>query len=160
MIMFKPDELDLAILELLRSDGRKPYTEIAQMLSVSEGTVRNRVARLVERGVMQVVGLIDPVRMGYDAPAMVGVNIQNADIDEVARQIAQFTEVSYLIMVSGGFDLMVEVICRDREHFTYFLNQKLRKIPGVAQTQSFFILKTVKMAYGADPYFQTTEVAV
>ncbi len=155
--MFQPDELDLAILELLRSDGRKPYTEIAQALSVSEGTVRNRVARMMEYGVMQIVGLIDPVRMGYDAPAMVGVNIQNADVEEVARQIARFPEVSYLIMVSGGFDLMVEVICRDREHFTQFLNQQLRKIPGVAQTQSFFILRTIKMAYGADPYFQPKE---
>lgn len=158
--MFQPDDLDLAILELLRSDGRKPYTEIAQLLQVSEGTVRNRVARLVEKGVMQIVGLIDPVRMGYDTPAMIGVTIHNADIDEVARKIASFPEVSYLIMVSGGFDLMVEVICRDREDFTTFINQKLRKIPGVAQTQSFFILRTVKMAYGADPYFQPVEEVV
>lgn len=158
--MFRPDTLDLAILETLRSDGRKPYTEIAQALGVSEGTVRNRVARLVEKGVMQVVGLIDPVRMGYDAPAMIGVNVHNADIDEVAKQIASFPEVSYLIMVSGGFDLVVEVICRDRAHFTNFINHKLRKIPGVAQTQSFFILRTVKMAYGADPYFQPMEEVV
>ncbi len=158
--MFKPDDLDLAILELLRSDGRKPYTEIAQTLQVSEGTVRNRVARLTEHGVMQIVGLIDPVRMGYDAPAMIGVNVHNADIDEVAKRVASFPEVSYLIMVSGGFDLIVEVICRDREHFTRFINQKLRKIPGVAQTQSFLILKTVKMAYGADPYFQPMEEVV
>jgi len=158
--MFKPDELDLAILEMLRSDGRKPYTEIANALSISEGTVRNRVARLMENGVMQIVGLIDPVRMGYDAPAIIGVNIHNADIDEVSRQIARFPEVSYLIMVSGGFDLIAEVICRDREHFTQFVNQKLRKIPGVAQTQSFFILQTVKMAYGADPNFQPAEETV
>ncbi len=158
--MYQPDELDLAILELLRSDGRKPYTEIAQALSVSEGTVRNRVARLLEKGVMQIVGLIDPIRMGFDAPAIIGVNIHNADVEEVARQIAQFPEVSYLIMVSGGFDLIIEVICRDREHFTQFLNQQLRKIPGVAQTESFFILRTVKMAYGADPYFQPTEEPV
>jgi len=158
--MFRPDELDLAILELLRFDGRKPYTEIAHTLQVSEGTVRNRVARLMENGVMQIVGLIDPVRLGYDAPALIGVNVQNADVEEVAKHIAKFTEVSYLIMVSGGFDLVVEVICRDREHFTQFINQKLRKIPGVAQTQSFFILKTIKMAYGADPYFQTVEEVV
>jgi Lrp/AsnC family transcriptional regulator for asnA, asnC and gidA len=157
--MYQPDELDLAILELLRNDGRRPYTEIAQALSVSEGTVRNRVARMVEKGVVQIVGLIDPVRLGYDAPAMIGVNVHNADVEEVAQQIARFPEVSYLIMVSGGFDLMVEVICRDREHFTRFLNQKLRKVPGVAQTQSFFILQTFKMAYGADPYFQPTEEA-
>ncbi|HID33120.1 MAG TPA: Lrp/AsnC family transcriptional regulator [Anaerolineae bacterium] len=158
--MFQPDDLDLAILEHLRSDGRKPYTEIAQALSVSEGTVRNRVARLIEKGVMQIVGLIDPLRMGYDAPAIIGVNVQNADIDDVARAIARFPEVSYLIMVSGGYDLIVEVICKDRGHFIQFLNQKLRKIPGVAQTQSFFILQTIKMAYGADPYFQPAEEAV
>jgi Lrp/AsnC family transcriptional regulator for asnA, asnC and gidA len=88
------------------------------------------------------------------------VNVHNADIDEIARQIASLPEVSYLIMVSGGFDLVVEVICRDREHFTNFVNQKLRKIPGVAQTQSFLILKTIKMAYGADPYFQPAEETV
>ena len=118
--------------------------------------MRNRVARLVEKGVMQIVGLIDPVRLGYDAPALVGVNVHNADIEEVARQIARFPEVSYLVTVSGGFDLIVEVICRDREHFNAFLNQRLRKIPGVAKTESFMILRTFKMAYGADPYFANT----
>ncbi len=157
--MYQPDDLDLAILELLRFDGRKPYTEIAQALRVSEGTVRNRVARLIEKGIMQIVGLIDPVRMGYDAPALIGVIVHHADIEEVARAIARFPEVSYLVMVSGEFDLIVEVICRDRQAFAQFLNQKLRKVPGVAQTQSFFILRTIKMAYGADPYFLPKEEA-
>jgi Lrp/AsnC family transcriptional regulator for asnA, asnC and gidA len=145
------DKLDLDILALLQHDGRKPYTEIAHMLDVSEGTVRNRVARLVESGAVQIVGLIDPYQLGFDAPAMIGVSLQSVDLEMTAAQIARFPEVSYLVMVSGEYDLMVEVLCRDREHLVAFLNQQLRKVPGVVRTETFLILDTFKMAYGAQP---------
>lgn len=145
------DQLDLSILTFLQQDGRKPYTEIAQALSVSEGTVRNRVARLVDEGAVQIVGMIDPLQLGFDAPALIGVSIQGANLEDAAAQIARLPEVSYLVMVSGEFDLLVEVLCRDREHLATFLNQQLRKLPGVFRTQTFMILNTYKMSYGAKP---------
>ena len=145
------DQLDLNILAHLQRDGRMPYTEIASDLGVSEGTIRNRVTRLVDEQIVQIVGLVDPHRLDFDAPAMIGVTVQGADLDVVAATIADYPEVSYLVIVSGEYDLIVEVMCRDREHLATFLNQQLRKVPGVARTQTFVILNTYKMAYGARP---------
>jgi Lrp/AsnC family transcriptional regulator for asnA, asnC and gidA len=151
------DQLDRTILAMLQRDGRKPYTEIAQATGVSEGTVRNRVARLVQEQAIQIVGLIDPQQLGFDAPALIGVSIRGADLETAARQIAAFPEVSYLVMVSGEYDLLVEVLCRDREHLAGFLNQQLRKVPGVFHSQTFLILRTFKMAYGAEPSLLSLE---
>jgi Lrp/AsnC family transcriptional regulator for asnA, asnC and gidA len=151
------DELDRGIVELLQTDGRRPYTEIAQRLGVSEGTVRNRVARLVEEQVLHIVGMVDPYQLGMDAPALIGVTLLPDDWDPAIRAIANFEEVSYLVLVSGEFDLMVEVMCRDRDHLADFLNEKLRRVPGVVRTQTFTILRTYKMAYGARPILSPPE---
>lgn len=145
------DQIDLDIISFLQSDGRKPFTEIAKALDISEGTVRNRVARLIEDGVLQIVGLIDPNRFGYEAPAMIGVSVQPPLLEQVAETVANFPEVSYLIMVSGEFDLFVEVLCRDLDHLASFLNDKLLKVPGITDTQTFITLRTYKLAYGAKP---------
>ncbi len=147
------DQLDTSILAILQRDGRRPFTEIAQRVGVSEGTVRNRVARLVEDQVVHIVGLVNPYELGFDAPAMIGVSAKPSELDQVAAAIAGFPEVSYLILVSGEYDLMVEVMCRDRAHLTSFLNERLRKLPGIQRTQTFLILDTFKMAYGARPMF-------
>lgn len=145
------DNLDRAILSYLQKDGRKPYTEIAQVLNVTEGTVRNRVARLVEDRVVQIVGMVDPYQLGFDAPALIGVSIQPAELDNAAATIATFPEVSYLIMISGEYDLMVEVMCRNREHLATFIKDQLHQVTGITRTQTFLILHTYKMAYGAQP---------
>lgn len=151
------DELDLAIIEFLQHDGRRRYTEIAKELGITEGTVRNRVSRLMESGIVQIVGLIDPHRFGYDAPALIGISVQPPHLDDAAAEIAKIAEVSYLIMVSGEFDLMVEVLCRDREHLATVLREKLQKVIGVQRTQTFFILHTYKMAHGAQPALRHSE---
>ena len=145
------DELDLEIIKALQGNGRKRYTEIAKALNVAEGTVRNRVARLLEKRVLQIIGLIDPHQMGYDAPALIGVTVKPPHLEEAAAQIAAFPEVSYLILVSGEYDLMVEVFCRDRAHLATFLREDLQNVTGVERTQTFFILHTYKMAHGAQP---------
>ena len=145
------DNLDRAILSYLQKDGRKPYTEIAQVLNVTEGTVRNRVAKLVEDRVVQIVGMVDPYQLGFDAPALIGVSVQPAELDNAAATIATFPEVSYLIMISGEYDLMVEVMCRNREHLASFIKEHLHQVPGITRTQTFLILHTYKMAYGAQP---------
>jgi Lrp/AsnC family transcriptional regulator for asnA, asnC and gidA len=95
--------------------------------------------------------MIDPVEVGFDAPAMIGVTVDPPQVESVAETVVGFAEVSYLIMVSGEFDLFVEVLCKDRSHLAEFLNQKLRRVPGVTRTQTFMTLKTYKMAYGAPP---------
>jgi Lrp/AsnC family transcriptional regulator for asnA, asnC and gidA len=150
------DNTDLEIINHLQADGRVPFTDIAKSLGVSEGTVRNRVARLLEERIIQIVGMIDPARMGYDAPAMIGVSVQPPLLESVAAIIAAFPEVSYLIMVSGEFDLFVEVLCRDRDHLASFLNEKLLRIPGITRSQTFITLRTYKMSYSALPMIPGT----
>ncbi len=150
------DKLDLAIIDALKANGRRPFTDIAQEVGVSEGTIRNRVTRLIDDRILHIVGLVDPSSLGFNAPAMIGVSVTGGDIEEIGHKIASFPEVSYLIMVSGEFDLMVEVLCRDREHLADFINQHLRRVQGVGRTQTFMTLRTFKMAYGAPPILGTT----
>lgn len=145
------DKIDIEIINHLQSDGRKPFTDIAKAVGISEGTVRNRVAKLLEDRALQIVGMVDPVQMGFDAPAMIGVSVRPSMLEAVAKTAASFPEVSYLIMVSGEFDLFIEVLCKDRNHLANFLNEKLMRVPGITRTQTFLTLKTYKMAYGASP---------
>jgi Lrp/AsnC family transcriptional regulator, regulator for asnA, asnC and gidA len=151
------DDIDLAILSLLQRDGRKPYTEIAGELGISEGTVRNRVYRLLEDQVIQIVGQVDPDHLGFDAPAIMGVSVNPLQLESAAQQISAFAEVSYLLMVSGSYDLIVEAMCRDREHLANFLNLKLRQVPGVQSVNSFLILRTIKADYEIRPSLNLKE---
>jgi len=141
------DRTDREIISLLQYDGRMPFTEIGDKLGLSEGTVRRRIKRLTEDGVMQIVGIVEPRLMDWNAAGMIGVNVQSGQMEQAAEAIANFPEVTYLFMASGGFDLFVEVYCRDRDHFVEFLNQKLQQVPGVMRTETFMILKMYKMSY-------------
>jgi Lrp/AsnC family transcriptional regulator for asnA, asnC and gidA len=145
------DQIDLDIISFLQSDGRTPFTDIAKELEISEGTVRNRVARLLQDRVLQIVGMVDPYRLGFDAPAVISVSVKPPSLESVANTISKFPEVSYLIMVSGEFDLLVEVMCKDRDHLATFLNEKLLRVPGITNSQTSIVLHTYKMAYGALP---------
>jgi Lrp/AsnC family transcriptional regulator for asnA, asnC and gidA len=147
------DQFDREIIKQLQVDGRKSFTDIARELSVSEGTIRNRVNRLINERVIQIIGMIDPAQLGYEAPAMIGVQVQQPHLEEIARTIADFPEVSYLIMVSGEFDLIVEVLCKDRAALATFLRDKLMRVSGILRAQTFFTLRTFKMAQGAKPVF-------
>ena len=141
------DETDRAIVTYLQYDGRMPFTEIAEQVGLSEGAVRRRVKQMTDAGLLQIVGIIEPQLLEWNAAGMIGVNVQAGQVDAVAEQIARFPEVTYLFMSSGGFDLFVEVYCRDREHFVRFLNDRLQKIPGVQRTETFMILKMCKLSY-------------
>jgi Lrp/AsnC family transcriptional regulator for asnA, asnC and gidA len=141
------DDVDRTIITFLQYDGRMPFTQIAAEMGISEGTVRNRVRQLVDDGVLQIVAIVEPQYLGWSAAGMIGISVQSGMIDDVALEVAQFSEVSYLFMVSGEFDLFAEVFCRDREHFVSFLKETLQKVPGVIRTQSFMILKMYKLSY-------------
>ena len=141
------DDTDRAIVAHLQYDGRMAFTEIAAEVGLSEGSVRRRVKQMVDDGVLQIVGIVEPQYLEWQAAAMVCINVLAGQIEDAAQQIAQFPEVTYLFMASGGFDLFVEVYCRDREHFASFLNEKLQKVPGVERTETFMILKMYKLSY-------------
>lgn len=141
------DDMDREIISLLQYDGRLPFTQVATSLGITEGAVRRRVKRLIDRGTLQIVGIVEPEDLGWNEAAMIGITVQSNRIAEVANEIAQLPEVSYLFQAAGEFDFFAEVFCRDREHFVSFLNNKLQKIPGVERTQSFMILKMHKLSY-------------
>ncbi len=141
------DDLDRAIISYLQYDGRMPFTRIAAELSVNEGTVRKRVARLTDTGIMQIVAVVEPHELGWTEAAMIGVQVQASQLKSVAEQIARLPEVTYLFQAAGAFDFFVEVYCRDRNHFVHFLNEHLQKINGVERTESFLILKMYKLSY-------------
>ena len=141
------DKTDQAIVSHLQYDGRMPFTEIAAKLGVSEGAVRRRVKRMTDQGALQIVGIVEPQLLEWNAAGMIGVSVHAGQVEAVGEQIAQFPEVTYLFMASGGFDLFVEVFCRDRQHFVSFLSDKLQQVPGVERTETFMILKFFKLSY-------------
>ena len=145
--MRRLDSVDRAIIAHLQYDGRMPFTDIAAALGISEGSVRRRVKLLTDEGVLQIVGIVEPQYLDWQAAAMVGVSVQAGQIEAAAQEIAQFPEVTYLFMASGGFDLFVEIYCRDRDHFASFLNEKLHQVPGIERTETFMILKMYKLSY-------------
>lgn len=139
------DKIDLSILSHLQVDGRKSYTEIAKALGVTEGTVRKRAARLIEDDVIRIIGMVDPHRVGFEAPAIIQVTVAPPHLESAAIRIKEFSEVSYLLMVSGEYDLMVEVRCRDRHHLADFIRDNLQKVEGVQKTVSTMVLHTYKL---------------
>jgi Lrp/AsnC family transcriptional regulator for asnA, asnC and gidA len=144
-----PDELDdadKAIIELLQQDGRMSYTRIASAVGLSEAAVRQRVQRLVDNNVVQIVAVTDPLRLGFRRQAMVGVKTEG-DISAVADLLAAIPEVDYLVFVSGSYDLLFEIVCEDDEHLLSILNEKVRTIPGVRTTDTYTYLRLHKQTY-------------
>lgn len=140
------DDVDKAIVEALQEDGRLPYTKLAIEVGLSEAAVRQRVQRLVESGVVQIVAVTDPMTLGFRRMAMIGLKVEG-DLRTVANDIAEIPEVSYVVVVSGSFDLMMEVVCEDDDHLLALLNDKVRSIAGVRSTETFTYLKLFKQTY-------------
>ncbi len=144
---FDLDEIDLKILEALRGDGRVAFSQIAEQLGVSPGMIRMRYNRMVDMGLLKVVAITNPLRMGYEAMAMIGVRTEGKRMLEIAEQIAGFDEVIYLVVTSGRYDIMLEVVCRDHADLLRFITEKLYSIEGVRESESFLQLKNVKEVY-------------
>jgi Lrp/AsnC family transcriptional regulator for asnA, asnC and gidA len=140
-------ELDKRIIEHLQQDGRRPFTQIATELGVSEAAVRARTNRLVERGVLQIVGVTDPLRLGFGQMAMIGVRCEAAKLMRVAEAISEFPEVDYVVVTAGSYDILIETVCEDNEALLRFLTEKLRAIDGVRDTETFVYLRMIKQTY-------------
>lgn len=141
------DEIDLQIISILQKDGRETFVQIAERLSVSPGMIRKRYNRLVEMGILKVVAITNPLRMGFTTMAMVGIKTEGGMLLEVARNVAALDEVIYLIVVSGAFDIIAEVVCRDQDDLLDFLAERLYKIVGVRESEFFMHLKIMKEIY-------------
>jgi Lrp/AsnC family transcriptional regulator, regulator for asnA, asnC and gidA len=142
------DHIDRRVIAALQSEGRRAFRSIAEEVGVSESVVRYRVQRLEKAGILQVVGIADPLKIGFDLMAMVGVRVTPGSIAEVCAALESLPETSYVAAVAGQYDIFVEVVCRDTAHFQHLLTEEIHRIVGVAATESFLILEIHKMAYG------------
>jgi Lrp/AsnC family transcriptional regulator for asnA, asnC and gidA len=139
--------LDKRIIEHLQQDGRRPFTQIAADLGVSEAAVRARTNRLVARGIIQIVGVTDPLKLGFQQMAMVGIRCERDRLIEVAETVGSFPEVDYVVITAGTYDVLIEVVCEDNAALLDFLAERLRAIEGVRDTETFVYLRMVKQTY-------------
>ncbi len=140
------DDVSKAIIEQLQQDGRRPYAAIGKAVGLSEAAVRQRVARLQESGVMQVVAVTDPMQVGFSRAAMIGIRV-DGDVEAAAAQVEALPEVQYLVVCAGSFDILAEVIAEDDDHLLSIVGKRLRAIPGVHSTETFVYLKLRKQSY-------------
>ena len=140
------DQLDFDILSFLQQDGRMSFTVIAEKLKVSIGTVRTRFNKMIEDGTVNIIGRVDPDKVGFRCYAHIAVFVRPATLKEkVAKKIASLPEVSFLAMTSGDYDLEVVVMCRDNNHLVEFVNA-ISHIEGVHQTKTTIYFKVYKYA--------------
>lgn len=140
------DVVGRAIVEQLQQDGRRSYATIAKAVGRSEAAVRQRVQRLLEAGVVQIVAVSDPLQLGFTRQAMIGIRAEG-DLQAVADKLAALDEVDYVVITAGSFDLMVEVVCGDDEQLLSLLNGSIRTVPGVRDSETFVYLRLVKQTY-------------
>ena len=140
------DEMSKQIIEHLQEDGRQSYATIGRAVGLSEAAVRQRVQRLLDAEVMQIVAVTDPLQVGFRRQAMIGLRVAG-DITPVADALVQMPDVAYVVTTAGSFDLLVEVICEDDDHLLEVINRRIRAIPGVRHTETFVYLKLLKQFY-------------
>ncbi|PYE14661.1 AsnC family transcriptional regulator [Williamsia limnetica] len=140
------DDISKQIIEELQADGRRSYASVGKAVGLSEAAVRNRVQRLSDAGVMQIVAVTDPMQVGFARQAMIGIRC-TGDTGELAEALAQVDEIDYVVLTAGSFDVVIEVVCENDEHLLEVLNKKVRSQPGVTGTETLVYLKLVKQQY-------------
>jgi Lrp/AsnC family transcriptional regulator for asnA, asnC and gidA len=139
------DDVSKRIVEQLQADGRRSYAAIGKAVGLSEAAARQRVQRLVDAGVMQIVAVTDPLTLGFRRQSMIGVRCVG-DIERVADQLAGMAEIDYVVITAGSFDLLIEVVCEDDDHLLEIIG-RVRTIPSVTSTETFVYLKLRKQTY-------------
>jgi Lrp/AsnC family transcriptional regulator for asnA, asnC and gidA len=140
------DDVSKAIIEQLQHDGRRSYSEIGKAVGLSEAAVRQRVQKLTDSGVMQVVAVTDPMQLGFYRQAMIGIR-SGGDTRTLADTLAELEDVDYVVLTAGSFDILVEVVLENDEQLIDLLNEKIRSLPGVTSTETFVYLKLHKQFY-------------
>src|SRR5664279_1650986 len=140
------DDTSKAIIKQLQTDGRRSYASIGHAVGLSEAAVRQRVQKLIDTGVMQIVAVTDPMQIGFARQAMVGISVVG-DVEAIASKLAEIPEVDYLVITAGSWDILAEVVVEDDEHLLQLVNRRIRAIDGVDRTESFLYLKLTKQTY-------------
>jgi Lrp/AsnC family transcriptional regulator for asnA, asnC and gidA len=140
------DAVSKTIIELLQEDGRRSYSDIGRVVGLSEAAVRQRVQRLTESGVMQIVAVTDPMQLGFHRQAMIGIRV-SGDARVVAEAVAEIDAIDYVVITVGAFDVLAEVVCEDDEDLLALINDVIRPIDGVLSTETFIYAKLQKQLY-------------
>jgi len=140
------DDISKAIIEQLQQDGRRPYAEIARTVGLSEAAVRQRVQRLTEAGVMEIVAVTDPLQVGFARQAMIGIKV-SGDTRRVVEELSALPSVIYVVLTAGSFDVLAEVLCADDDELIEILNSQIRSLEGVSATETFVYLKLGKQVF-------------
>jgi len=140
------DDVSKAIIEQLQQDGRRSYAAIGKVVGLSEAAVRQRVQRLVDSGVMQVVAVTDPLELGFARQAMVGIRV-SGQLEPVADALAELPEVDYVVITAGSYDVLAELVCESDDHLLSLISGKIRAIEGVVSTETFMYLQLRKQTY-------------
>lgn len=142
------DDLDRRIIAALQVDGRRTFSSLAEEFGIPASSVRYRTKRLEDEGILQVVGIANPLAIGFDRLAMVGVRVRPGASRSVCAALAALPETSYVVSTSGQFDVLAEIICRDVAHVVDVLENKFGALHDVLSMESFFVLEVHKLAYG------------
>jgi len=140
------DDVGKRLIEELQQDGRRSYAALAKTVGLSEAAVRQRVQRMVDSGLMQVVAVTDPLQVGFRRQAMIGLRVEG-DLVRVADELAKIDEVDYVVVTAGSFDILLELVCEDDDHLLRVLSEQIRALPGVRDTETFVYLKLAKQTY-------------
>lgn len=140
------DDVSKAIIAELQEDGRRSYAAIGKAVGLSEAAVRQRVQRLVDGGVMQVVAVTDPVEMGFARQAMIGIKA-TGELEPIADALAAIEEVDYVVITAGSFDVLAEIVCESDDHLLEIISRGIRTIPGVISTETLVYLRLRKQTY-------------
>lgn len=140
------DEIDQDIINLLRTDGRISFTEVGKRLNIPEATARYRVQRLLQSGIVQVIAWPNPEKLGTPHVVIVSLIVENSQIDSIAKALEQMVEVRFVAITTGHYDIIADVFFGNYTEVTAFF-EKMKRIPGIIQHDSHFILKLLKAEY-------------
>ena len=140
------DDVSKSIIEQLQQDGRRSYAAIGKAVGLSEAAVRQRVQRLTEAGVMQIVAVTDPLQLGFGRQAMVGIHV-DGPVQPVADALAGMDEIIYVVMTAGGYDVLCEVVSASDDELLDLVARQMRAVPGVRSTETFMYLRLAKQTY-------------
>ena len=138
------DELDLTILSHLHSDGRKSFSDIARELDVAVNTIRNRVNKMVDDGILTFIARVTPEKVGFQAYANILIAANANKVESITEELLTYPEVSFISLIIGQFDILLDVMCYDNQHLSNLIMERIRKIPGVKRTETMMIIKVLR----------------
>ncbi len=140
----KVDKIDLAIIRILQKDGRRHFADIAVELGLAPSTVQQRANRLINAGLVKITALVDPLTLGISVLATIAIKADGTKLREAAASIGKFPEVDYAVICTGSYDILIEVACQSNDDLLSFISDKLAKVDGVREIDTFLYLRIVK----------------